>query len=250
MTSSSVMRRLLITLAVAAAIAGCSVPTAGHLTAPSTSSQPNVQAVNAYLATSSGWVNYLQWDSQGTRSFTNDTMSGTAPDEQVSSDQTPITVYVNGSEVTLDGLNPDTGILANGTLTMQVLDLDGTLGTVTFTPATQDQFNQAVQVLQNQAAGDNTAAVQASASASQASANAAAEQQAQTDLATVQGISFSSDLSSLANDVTTTNTDLGTVKSDAANGPGANCSNLESTIDGDMESSTEGDAGLSSGLWL
>ncbi len=123
----------------------------------------------------------------------------------MSSSQTQITVYVNGSEVTFSGLSRDTGILAaNGQLTLQVLDPDGTLGTDTFTPATQDQFNQAVAALQSQAASDNGAAVKASASASasQASANAAAEQQAQTDLATVQGISFTSDLNSLSGDVT------------------------------------------------
>jgi hypothetical protein len=234
------VRRAAVALITMAALAGCG--SAAHLAGnPSSTQQPNAQAPNAYLATGSGWINYLQWDSQGTGSLTDDTLTGTAPDEQVSSNQTPITVYVNGSEVTLSGLNPDTGTLANGTLTLQVLNPDGTLGTDTFTPATQDQFNQAVAVLQAQAASDNGAAVQASASASQASANAVAEQQAQADLATVQGISFSSDLNSLAGDVTTTNNDLGTVKSDAANGPGADCSNLEGTVDGDVEGTIDGD---------
>jgi len=227
--------KALIVIGVLAFITACG--SAASLAGHPSSQQPNAQAANAYLATGSNWVNYLQWNSQGTGSLTVDMLSGTAPGEQVSSSQTPLTVSVNGSEVTFSGLNPDTGTLANGTLTLQVLDPDGTLGTDTFVPATQDQFNQAVAALQNQAASDNGAAVQASASASQASANAAAEQQAQTDLATVQDISFTSDLNSLSGDVTQTNTDLGTVKSDAANGQGASCSNAD-TVESDVDTVT------------
>jgi hypothetical protein len=63
-------------------------------------STPDASMANAYLASGSNWVNYIQWNSTGTGSLTDDTITGTAPDEQVSSDQTPITAYVNGSEVT------------------------------------------------------------------------------------------------------------------------------------------------------
>ena len=38
-------------------------------------SQPNASQPNAYLATGSGWVNYLQQNSTGT--LTEDTLSGT-----------------------------------------------------------------------------------------------------------------------------------------------------------------------------
>ena len=227
----------LIAVALASITACGSVASLTNPVGSPSSQQPNAQAANAYLATGSNWVNYLQWSNQGVGSLTDDTLSGTAPDEQVSSSQTPLTVSVNGSEVTFSGLTPDTGTLANGTLTLQVLDPDGTLGTDTFTPATQDQFNQAVAVLQNQAASDNSGAVQASASASQASASAAAGQQAQAGLAAVQGISFTSDLSSLAGDVTQANTDLGTVKSDAANGQGTSCSNAD-TVESDLDTVT------------
>jgi hypothetical protein len=67
----------------------------------------------------------------------------------MTSDQTPITVVVNGSQVTFTGLQQDYGTLAGGTLMLQVLTSDGTLGTDTFTPATQGQFNQAVAALQS-----------------------------------------------------------------------------------------------------
>jgi len=111
-------------------------------------------------------VDYIQWNSSGSGSLTDDTLTGTAPNEQVSSDQTPITVSVNGSEVTLNGLTPQNGILANGQLTLQVVDQStGQLSTDTFTPATQGQFHGAVGQLQSQAASDNTNAMQAQASA-------------------------------------------------------------------------------------
>ena len=166
----------------------------------------------------------------------------------MSSEQTQISVSVNGSEVTISGLRQPNGTLANGTLTLQVLNPDGTLGTNMFKSATQDQFNKAVLTLDNQAGSDNSAAVQQRQQASQASANASAEQTASNDLATVQGIGFSSDLNNLAGDVTKTGTDLGTVKSDAANGPNgaAECANLEGTVNADVEGSV--DAGMEGGF--
>jgi len=236
-----------IALAAVIAIAGCGGPAA--VSGSGNASQaPNAQAANAYLATGSGWVNYLQWDSTGTGTFTADTITGTAPDEQVSSQQTPITASVNGSEVTFGGLQQDTGTLANGTLTLQVLDQQtGMLGTDQFSPATQDQFNQAALKLSQQAGSDNSAAVQQQQQASQASANAASEQQAQTDLATVQGISFTSDLSGLNGDVTTANNGLGTVKSDATHGQGQDCGNAD-TVEGDFDTVTGDSDSLSGGL--
>jgi hypothetical protein len=103
------MRRLLLALAIVLALAGCgSAAALAGSPAPPTSQQPSAQAVNAYLATGSGWVDYLQWNSQGTGNLTADTLSGTGPDEQVFSNQTPITVYVNGSEA-VSGLPLTTG---------------------------------------------------------------------------------------------------------------------------------------------
>jgi hypothetical protein len=184
------------TLALAVALAACGGTTSfGHPQAPANSSQPNASLANAYLDTGSGWVNYIQWNTSGSGSLTDDTISGTAPDEQISSDQTPITVYVNGSEVTFDGLNPQNGTLANGTLALQVLAPDGTLGTDTFAPATQGEFNQSVAQLQAQVQSDNNSAVQASASASQATSVSQAQQSLGND-----ATSLGSDTSTLNND--------------------------------------------------
>ena len=212
---------------------------------------------NDYLATGSGWVDYIQWDASGTGTFTEETLTGTAPNETVQSSRTPISVTVNGTSVDFTGLSQQQGTLSDGTLTLQVLASDGTLGTDTFTPAGQDTFNQAVGALQAQAASDNSAAVQqqaqasraqasASATAAQASANAQAQQAAQADLSTLQGVSFSGDLSKLAGDVSQTDSDLAKEKSDAAagvDGPGGpSCYNLEQNVDYDATQNVEYDA--------
>lgn len=89
------------------------------------------------------------------------------------------------------------------------------------------------------------AAVSASAAAAQDSANAAAEQQAQSDISTLEGFSLSNDLSALSCDVQQTDTDLGTVKSDAASGQGSYCGNV-STAGGDADT-VAGDADTLSG---
>ncbi len=229
---------------------------------PPSSAAPNAQLANAWLATGSNWVNFIQWNSSGVGSLTDDTLTGTPPDEQVSSSQTPITASVNGSEVTFTGLQQDTGTLAGGQLSLQVLQSDGSLATDTFSPATQDQFNSAASTLNNQAASDNSVALQqqaqassasasAAASASQASANAGAEQTAQKDLATVQGINFTADTNSLNGDAATANTDLGTVKSDAANGQGQDCNNVDpvgTDVDGVVTDANEMTSDLSGGI--
>jgi hypothetical protein len=164
----------------------------------------------------------------------------------VQSNQTPITVSVNGSQVDFSGLNPQYGTLNGSTLTLQVLASDGRLGTDTFTPASQDDFNKAVATLQAQAASDNGASVQQQAEASTSSANAASERQAQSDLSMLQGVSFSSDLSKLAGDVSQTDSDLAKEKSDAAagvDGPdGPSCYNLEQNVDYDATQNVEYDA--------
>jgi hypothetical protein len=204
----------------------------------------NASLANAYLATGLTWVDYLQWNSSGVGSLTDDTLTGSSPDEQVSSAQTPITAYVNGSEVTFTGLQQQNGTLANGQLTLQVLDADGTLTTVVFTPASLGQFNAAVTTLQNTVNNDNGTAVQQQAQASKASSNAAAEQTASSDLATVQGIGFANDLTKLSGDATQAGTDLATTRSDAANGPNGasgDCYNLEGIVNYDVQGKVDYD---------
>lgn len=233
-----------VALAAVALTAACSGSPAVSLAGSSGGGNTNASLANAYLASGLTWVDYLQWNTSGVGSLTDDTLTGTAPAEQVSSSQTPITAYVNGSEVTFTGLQQQNGTLANGQLTLQVLDADGTLTTVVFTPASLGGFNKAVQTLQNQAASDNSTAVQQLAQASKASANAASEQTASNDLATVQGIGFANDLTKLSGDATQAGNDLATTRSDAANGPNGasgDCYNLEGVVNYDVQGKVDYD---------
>jgi hypothetical protein len=104
--------------------------------------------------------------------------------------------------------------------------------------AAEQQANQAAA---SAAAQASQAQASASAADAQASANASAEQTAQSDLSTVQGVSFASDLSSISGDVTTTNNDLATTRSDAAQGPGDQCVNASSTVYNDAASTVYND---------
>jgi len=211
-------------------------------------SGPGAGPADSYLATGQGWVDYIQWDATGTGTLTEDTLLGAAPQEAVISRQFPITVTINGSSVDISGLNEAKyGTLSGGTLTLQVLNQNsGQLGSDTFTAAGQDAFNAAVQTLQHQVQSDNNTALHQQAQASQASANTAAEQKASSGLATVQGISFSSDLGQMASDVKKTNSDLADEKTAAAagqDGPGGpQCYNLTANVDYDAESNVEYDA--------
>jgi hypothetical protein len=85
----------------------------------------------------------------------------------------------------------------------------------------------------------------ASAAAAQASTDSAAQQQAQSDLTALQGLSLSPDLSQLSGDLTHTSSDLAAEKTAAAAGPnadGGDCYNLDSNVDYDAESNVEYDA--------
>lgn len=200
---------------------------------------------NDYLAVGNGWVNYLQWDSGGTGTFTNEQLTGTPPDETVQDNQNPITVSVNGSQVEFTGLAVQTGTLGGGTLSLQVLNSDGTLGTDTFTPAAANAFNKAVNALQSVASSANSAALAQEAQASKQAANTTAENQAQSDLTTLeQDDNFNADLSKLSGDVTQTNQDLAGEQADAANGVngGSPCYNLEDNVDYDAVDNVEYDA--------
>jgi hypothetical protein len=98
---------------------------------------------------------------------------------------------------------------------------------------------------QQQAAAQAQAQASASAAASQASADQAAQQQAASDLQTLQGLSLSSDLSQMANALTQTSKALTAEKSAAAAGPngvGGFCTNLESDVDAQAEDNVEANA--------
>jgi hypothetical protein len=107
---------------------------------------------------------------------------------------------------------------------------------------------------QQQAQQEEQAQASASAAASSASASAAAQQAVQNkdnqDFSTAQGDigtlqsdagSLTGDVSSLNSDVTQANTDLATTKSDASQGQGSYCVNVDSTVYNDAASTLYND---------
>ena len=71
----------------------------------------------------------------------------------------PVAVTANGSSLDISGLSAAKfGTLSGGTLTLQVLQSSGQLGTATFAAAGQNAFNAAVQALQQQAQASSASA--------------------------------------------------------------------------------------------
>lgn len=237
-----------------AALCGCgsaALPPAASLLSPAATSQAPVSTgQTTYICSGSSQATLLQWtDDNGDLSgtYTYSYLTGTAPQEQVSSSNGNLSGTLNGTAITLDiGFQqPMYGSLSGGTLTLNVPQSDGSYQPGTCTSGTLSAWNSVVSGFDTQASGDNSNEVQASASASQASANAAAEQQAQTDMGTLQGLSLSSDLSKLSSDLTQTSNDLAAEKTAAAAGPnadGGDCYNLEENVDYDAQENVEYDA--------
>lgn len=222
-----------------AVLAGCAIMalvscSTTHSSYPANSSQPDASLANAYLDTGSGWVAYIQWNRSGSGSLTKDTIAGTAPDEEVLSSQVSVEVFVNGSEVTFAGLSPENGTLVGGTLTLQVLEPDGTLGTDTFTPAAQGQFNQSVAQLQAQVQSDNNTAIQASASDSQAAAVSQAQQSFTSEVTALERATATlNNDTSLAGAISQMKTDYGTEQAEWQAEQDASCS--DDTVSGDAD---------------
>lgn len=98
---------------------------------------------------------------------------------------------------------------------------------------------------QQQARQQAQAQASQSAAAAQASTDAAARQQAQNALSTLQGLSLAPDLGKLSADLTHTSKDLAAEKAAAAAGPnadGGNCYNLTANVDYDARSNVAYDA--------
>jgi hypothetical protein len=149
-TSSAVLPQ-----AVAAASASTTEATAAA-TDPA-----QVPGVVGYLNSGALAVTYLTWqvDSAGTLSGTLDSaaVTGTAPSEAVIPHvNQPVFGQVRGSTISLqvDG-HADTGTFAGGTLTLNVIQQDGSIAAVRFTSATPAQYNAALASLRSSVDGDN-----------------------------------------------------------------------------------------------
>jgi hypothetical protein len=189
----------------------------------------------------------LQWqDSNGylSGSYQYSSISGQAPQEQVSTNAGDLSGNLNGNAISVSiGLQqPLYGTLDGSQLTLNVPQSDGSFQAGTCNSGSLSDWNSAVSALDSQVNSDNNTALQQQAQASTAAANQQQEQSAQGDVSTLtQDANLSSDVSSVTGDVQTTDGDLATTRSDAAQGNGDNCTNASSTVYNDAASTVYND---------
>ena len=210
---------------------------------------------SSFLASNSAQVEFIQWQPaasggiQGT--IASDQVSGTAPDETVSVQSVQFTGTVNGSSVTMNidggflvGIRTLNATLNGGTLSLSFVGSSGSIQTSTFVQSGISAYNLAVAALHKQVSHANVLAAQEQARAQQQQQDNQDLQTAQQDLATVQGVSFASDLNALAGDVKQTNSDLAGEQKDAAAGPnadGGGCYNLQQNVEYDAQQNVDYD---------
>jgi hypothetical protein len=106
-----------------------------------------------YLASVSGSVIFLQWTPRGGRisgTAEVETLTGTPPNQSVSSDLIAVSGQINGSTITLsfNGSARVSGTLSSGSFTVNLRQIDGSVARVTFTAASASQFQQALSALE------------------------------------------------------------------------------------------------------
>jgi hypothetical protein len=212
----------------------------------------------SYLYAGSSDVLFVQWqpgpdsgDIQGT--LTEDTVTGTAPEQSVSVTSVPITGTRAGSSVTirstgllsaLFGSGTLTGTVSGNMLTFNVVTASGSIQHGELAEAGTSAYNTAVAALYREIRQANLAAAQAAAAQQQQQQDNQAFQAAQNDLAPLEAVSLSSDLSALASDVTGTDSDLADEKEAAAAGPnadGGDCYNLQENVEYDAQENVDYD---------
>ena len=229
-------------------LAGCGTTTS--FTSSSSSSSPAAGAepgVSTYLCSGSTSDELLQWrddsgDLNGTYEFAQ--LSGQAPSEQVSSNSGELSGTLDGTAITLNiGLSqPLYGSLSGSQLSLNVPQSDGTIQASTCNQSSLSDWNSKVAALGSQASGDNQGANQAAAAQASASASASQEASAQDDVSTLtHDTNLSGDLGQLGSDVQATDRDLGTTRSDAANGNGDQCINASTTVYNDAATTVYND---------
>ncbi len=207
---------------------------------------------SAYLYSDSSGVGYIQYQpGQGDAvhgTFTEDNISGTAPQESVSVTSVPFTGTLDGGNLTITmsgafGLGGSlNGTIDSGTLTFETVGSGGSIQQTPMRAADDAEYNAAVAVLRRQVGRANAQAAAAQAQAAQQQQVAQDEQTASTDLATLQSdASFGSDLSALVGDVKGENGDLAAERRAAARGLGADCYNLQENVDYDAQQNVDYD---------
>ncbi|WP_035803895.1 hypothetical protein [Kitasatospora mediocidica] len=236
---------VLLLLSAATALAGCgsshsavpgAVTQAGSVpdapaggTGGGASSPVQVPGTVGFLTTDSGTVSYLQWqaDSRGEFSGTalEATADGTPPDETVKPATGPISGQVNGSAVTLDiAGHTDQGVLTGGTLTLNVIQQDGSIRAVTYHRASATDYDTALSQLQQTAGSADT---QEKQQQSQAALRTTAQQALSTLQADNNGFT---NAKAVRADSDKANSDLQQERQDIVNGNGDNCYNVQVTV--------------------
>jgi hypothetical protein len=225
------------------------------LVLPACSSSPGPAS---YLYAGSSDVVFVQWqpgpasgDIQGT--LTEDTVTGTAPEQSVSVTSIAITGTRAGSSVTIRGADLLsalfgsgilTGTVSGNMLTLNVVTASGSIQPGELAKAGTSAYNTAVAALDRETHQANLAAAQAAAAQQQQQQDNQALQTAQRDLATLEAVSFSSDVRALASDVAGTDSDLADEKEAAAAGPnadGGDCYNLQESVEYDAQENVDYD---------
>jgi len=183
-----------------------------------------------------------------------DEVTGTAPSEQVSSNDYTVTGTLTGEQIILSlaGGPQVYGTFSNNVLTLNLPNNNGTLLAATFNPATPTDFNQAVQRLYAKVQNDNQAAVRQQQIQQQIQKEEGVINQAATtassDVNSLNNTNFTNELNQLQNDANQVQRDLDQiekdqkqVENDMAQNSGAACGDLDGLMGGDLDGLMGGD---------
>ena len=199
----------------------------------------------------------IEWatpdNGQAAGTITYDSPQGTAPGESLDVQTVPVTVTLNGGNVTfrLTGLaaflggSSFTGTLAGGGLEITPPP-DATTGQIqsgTLAGATTAAYDSDVRALQHSIAVQNNAAEVAQQIQQQQQQIATDQQTVSNDISTLESAAsgLNGDASTIQSDAQTTNSDLSSEKSDASAGQGSDCYNVQATVSYDASSTLEYD---------
>lgn len=184
----------------------------------------DVPGMSTFICSGGSSASLLQWqDSSGdlSGSYEYSSISGQAPQEQVTSNRGGLSGTLNENAISLSiGLQePLYGTLNGGQLTLNIPQADGSFQAGTCSSGSLSDWNSTVQALDSQAASDNNTALQQQAQASSQAAQQQAQQQHDDEINRAQQ-ALSSDISTLEGDASTLNSDttlsgdISTMKSD------------------------------------
>lgn len=182
-----------------------------------------------------------QQDGRARGTITDDTLSGTAPSEIVQVQTVPVTVRINGSDVSFNGTRIDalgtttiSGTLSGGRLSIFAPDATGYLESAVLRSGSRALYNSDLAKLRQRVSHADTTAKRSHAQHQNSAQITTDEQQVTTDISTLQNDvgALSTDVTQMSQDAQQVNSDLAQLNSDAANGAGPSCENV-TTVESD-----------------